>query len=146
MIIILCAIFGGIYIKNNPLYLPQKAEGFCNDDEEILITSIDQGSFIYLLEQPELKIEHYPYFRLPYVRQHIHDTASVEMFPFTDSIEQPTAVIRGIDLGNLDDALIFAPLNMVEGRTGFVQFCGHFIDPPILRNDRFFIPSSVYFY
>ncbi len=145
-LIILCAIFGSSYIKTHPLSRPQQLDEICGNDEEILITSVDRGSFIYLSEQPELKIEHYPYFRLPYVRQHIHDTASVEMFPFTDAIDKPTAVIRGIDLGNLEDALIFSPLEMVDGKTGYVQFCGHFIDPPILRNDRFFIPSSAYFY
>ena len=67
------------------------------------------------------------------------------MFSFTDAIETPTAVIRGIDLGNLKDVLIFSPLEMVEGKTGTAQFCGAFIDPPILRDDRFFIPSSVLF-
>ena len=97
-------------------------------------------------EKPELTIEHAPDFRLPFVRQHIHDTASIEMFPFTDSIEEPTAIIRGIDLENYEDALIFAPLDLVEGKTGYVQLCGNFVEPPILRNDRFFIPTSVIFY
>ena len=118
----------------------------CSAGEDILITSVDEGSFIYLAEKPELKIEHYPYFRLPYVRQHFHDTASVEMFEFTDAIEEPTAIIRGLDLQNYQDALVFAPLEMVESKTGYVQFCGRFVDPPILRNDRFFIPYSAYFY
>ena len=146
ILLIFCALFGAGYIKENPFSRPQKMNGLCSNDEEILLTSIDRGSFIYLSEKPELKTEHYPYFRLPFVRQHFHDTASVEMFPFTDAIDKPTAIIRGIDLGNLEDALIFAPLEMVEGKTGNVQFCGHFVDPPVLRNDRFFIPTSAYFY
>ena len=111
----------------------------------MLLTSVDPGSFIYLEHQSALGFEHIPYFRLAYVRQHIHDTATSEMFPFTDAIDTPTAIIRGIDLSNNEDALIFSPLSIVEGRTGYAQFCGKFIDPPILRSDRFFIPTSVTF-
>ena len=112
----------------------------------MLLTSVDRGSFIYLADKSALGFEHIPYFRLAYVRQHIHDTATSEMFPFTDAIDSPTAIIRGIDLSNYEDALIFAPLSMAEGKTGYAQFCGRFIDPPILRSDRFFIPSSVTFF
>lgn len=144
--ICITAVFGAYFIKSHPLERPTLLSDKCSADEDILITSVDEGSFIYLAEKPDLKIEHYPYFRLPYVRQHFHDTASVEMFEFTDAIEEPTAIIRGLDMQNYEDALIFAPLEMVESKTGFVQFCGRFIDPPILRNDRFFIPNSAYFY
>jgi len=48
-------------------------------------------------------------------------------------------------LQTLEDALVFAPLEMIEGKTGNVQFCGRFLDPPVLRNDRFFIPTAVFF-
>ena len=68
------------------------------------------------------------------------------MFPFTDAIVTRTAIIRSMDLVNMKDALIFAPLALVEDKEGYAQFCGHFVDPPILRNDRFFIPTSVTFY
>ena len=146
VLIIVCAVFGAGYIRSHPLRRPVRISGLCAEDEDILITSVDPGSFIYLQEQADLQNEHYPYFRLPYVRQHIHDTASVEMFPFTDSIDSPTAIIRGIDLENLADALVFSPLDLVENKTGYAQFCGHFIEPPVLRNDRFFIPTSVSFY
>ena len=143
--IIFIAIFGAGIIKNHPFERPSADTELCDSDDDVLLTSIDYGSFIYLAEQPDLKTEHYPYFRLPFVRQHFHDTASVEMFPFTDSIDTPTAVIRGIDLQTLEDALVFAPLEMIEGKTGNVQFCGRFLDPPVLRNDRFFIPTAVFF-
>lgn len=146
VLILTIALFGAGYIKRNPLYRPSVLGSVCTRDEDILVTSIDKGSFIYLKERPSLTIEHAPNFRLPFVRQHIHDTASIEMFPFTDAIDKPTAIIRGIDLGNLEDALIFSPLDIVEGSTGYAQFCGVFLDPPILRNDRFFIPTSVTFY
>ena len=144
--ILIISIFGAKFIKEHPLYRPAVLTGVCALDEDILVTSVDFGSFIYMKEKPELTIEHMPDFRLPFVRQHIHDTASIEMFPFTDSIEEPTAIIRGIDLVNYEDALIFSPLDLVEGRTGYAQFCGKYIDPPILRDDRFFIPTSVFFY
>lgn len=143
--IFLIAVFGTNFISSAPLAIPSVLPGKCAADEDILLTSIDPGSFIYLDEKENLQSEHIPYFRLPYVRQHIHDTASIEMFGFTDAIDDPTAIIRGIDLTNYEDALIFVPLNIVEGKTGYAQFCGHFIDPPILRNDRFFIPSTVFF-
>ena len=97
-------------------------------------------------DKSNLTAEHIPYFRLPYVRQHIHDTASIEMFDFTDAIDKPTAIIRGIDLSSGSDALIFSPLDLAEGKVGSAQFCGKFVDPPILRNDRFFIPESVTFF
>lgn len=144
--VILCAVTAGPgFIKTHPFSIPEIKSGVCAEGEEVLLTSVDPGSFIYLEEKERLDAEHIPYFRLPYVRQHFHDTASFEMFDFTDSIDTPTAVIRGIDLSNYSDALIFAPLEMVEGKTGYAQFCGYFIDPPILRSDRFFIPSSVLF-
>ncbi len=146
ILITVIALFGAGYIKRNPLYRPSMLGSVCERDEDILVTSVDEGSFIYLKEKPELTVEHAPDFRLPFVRQHIHDTASIEMFPFTDAIDKPTAIIRGIDLENLEDALIFSPLDLVEGKTGYAQFCGVFLDPPILRNDRFFIPTSVTFY
>lgn len=146
LMVLLAALFGTGFIKNHPLYRPAALPGICAPDDDILVTSVDTGSFIYLKEKPELTIEHAPDFRLPFVRQHIHDTASIEMFPFTDAIEEPTAIIRGINLDDYGDALIFAPLDMVEKKTGYAQFCGKFIDPPILRNDRFFIPTSVIFY
>ncbi len=145
VMIVLAAVFGASLIKYNPFFKPEAITGICAEDEDILLTSVDHGSFIYLENQDALSFEHIPYFRLAYVRQHIHDTATSEMFPFTDAIDTPTAIIRGIDLSNNEDALIFAPLSLVEGRTGYAQFCGKFIDPPILRNDRFFIPSSVTF-
>ena len=146
LFITITVLFGPEYIKNRPLYRPSVLYGKCKNDEEILIASVDKGSYIYLEEQPSLSFEHIPYFRLPYVRQHIHDTASIEMFPFTDAIDEPTAIIRSIDLGILEDSLIFSPLELVENREGYAMFCGHFIDPPILRDDRFFIPTSVTFY
>lgn len=145
ILIVLTAVFGASFIKAHPLPKPEVQTGICAEGETALLTSVDPGSFIYLADKSTLSFEHIPYFRLAYVRQHIHDTASVEMFPFTDAIETPTAIIRGIDLTNFEDALIFAPLSMTEGRTGYAQFCGAFIDPPILRNDRFFIPTSVTF-
>ena len=145
LLIVLCAVFGAPFIKAHPLTIPEALSGDCAEGEEKLLTSVDPGSFIYLADQAALSFEHIPYFRLAYVRQHIHDTATDEMFPFTDAIDTPTAIIRGIDLTNHEDALIFAPLSLVEGRTGYARFCGEFIDPPILRSDRFFIPSSVSF-
>ena len=146
VLFLIAALIGPWYIKKNPLYRPSVIPGLCDSDQQALVTSVDHGSFIYLKEKPELKTEHAPNFRLPFVRQHIHDTASIEMFPFTDAIDKPTAIIRGIDLENYEDALIFAPLEIVEGKDGYAQFCGKFVDPPVLRNDRFFIPTSVYFY
>ena len=146
VIITAAAAVGPWFIKKFPLVPKSAVTSICSPDQDILVTSVDQGSYIYLDEQPQLKEEHIPYFRLPYVRQHIHDTASVEMFPFTDAIDSPTAIIRGIDLENMQDALIFAPLNIIEGKTGYAQFCGEFLDPPVLRNDRFFITDSVTFF
>ena len=146
ILIFLCACFGAGYIQSHPYQKPIEKSGFCKDGQDVLITSVDKGSYIYLEEQPELKTEHYPHFRLPYVRQYIHNTASVEMFPFTDEINKPTAIIRGINLSDNSDALIFAPLDLVDGKEGYVQFCGAFIEPPILRNDHFFIPTSAVFF
>ena len=144
-IILITAAFGADFIRAHPLEKPAVQDNLCSPGEDVLLTSVDSGSFIYLDEKSNLSAEHIPYFRLPYVRQHIHDTASIEMFDFTDAIDQPTAIIRGIDLSNGSDALIFSPLQLVEGKSGPAQFCGKFIDPPILRNDRFFIPESVIF-
>ena len=145
LVIVAAAVFGAPFIKAHPYSKPEAAADFCPAGEDMLITSVDQGSYIYLAEKSSLSAEYIPYFRLPYVRQHFHDTASFEMFDFTDALDTPTAIIRGIDLLNDQDALIFAPLSLVEGKSGYAQFCGKFINPPILRNDRFFIPSSVLF-
>ena len=144
--ILFCTCFGAGFIQSYPYRKPAETANLCEKGQDILITSIDKGSYIYLEEQPKLKIEHYPYFRLPYVRQYIHNTASIEMFPFTDAIDKPTAIIRGINLSDNSDVLIFAPLELVEGKEGYVQFCGSLIEPPILRNDHFFIPESAVFY
>lgn len=141
----LIAIAAPIFIRENPLSIPASSQNICPIGEEELLTSIDKGSFIYMDEHANLPHEHIPYVRLPFVRQHFHDTASVEMFPFTDAIESPTAIIRSIDLENYQDALIFAPLSIVEGKTGIVRFCGKYLDPPILRGDRFFIPTDAEF-
>ena len=145
-VIVCVSAFSAAFIRANPLTVPEAKTGLCGEDEDMLLTSVDPGSFIYMTDKDRLPAEHIPYFRLPYARQHFHDTASFEMFGFTDAIETPTAVIRGIDLTNYKDALVFAPLEMAEGKTGYAQFCGKFMDPPILRNDRFFIPTSAYFF
>ncbi len=144
-VMMLSAVFGADFIRSHPLQKPSLRETLCKPDEDILLTSIDDGSYIYLADNSDITASHIPYFRLPYVRQHIHDTASIEMFDFTDAIDKPTAIIRGIDLTVDSDALIFSPLELLEGKTGYVQLCGRFIDPPILRNDRFFIPNSANF-
>lgn len=144
---LLGAVLAGLpLIRLHPLEKPAAKAGFCPAGEDVLLTSVDHGSFFYMAEKETLDAEHIPYFRLPLVRQHFHDTASREMFAFTDSIETPTAVIRGIDLTSDQDVLIFSPLELVEGKTGYAQFCGQLIDPPILRNDRFFIPTSAHFF
>ncbi|HQF79215.1 MAG TPA: hypothetical protein PLD11_00245 [Flexilinea sp.] len=142
---ILIALIAPELIGTRPLKPPAKPEISCKKGETTLYTKIDQGSYFYMENKSELQQEHYPYFRLPFVRQHFHDTASVEMFDFTDRIDQPTAIIRGIDLSDWKDALIFSPLPLVKDRIGYVVFCGNYLDPPILRQDRFFIPSSAYF-
>ncbi len=142
---ILIALIAPELISTRPLQTPAKPEISCKEGETTLFTKIDQGSYFYMENKSELQQEHYPYFRLPFVRQHFHDTASVEMFDFTDRIDQPTAIIRGIDLSDWKDALIFSPLPLVKDCTGYVVFCGYYLDPPILRQDRFFIPSSAYF-
>lgn len=98
-----------------------------------------------MIHQENLKAEHYPDFRLAYIRHNFHDTASQEMFAFTDAIEDETAVFRGLDIETYQDALVFAPLDLVAGREGFVQMCGNWIEPPILRRDRFFIPRNAVF-
>lgn len=144
--IVIGAVFAPLFIRHSPMEIRSRREHLCDISQSVLITSVDKGSFIYLKNTEDLENEYIPTFRLPYVRQHFHDTASVEMFNFTDAIDTPTAIIRGIDLENFSDALIFAPLEMVEGKTGQVQFCGYYVDPPILRNDRFFIPQSAYFF
>ena len=142
----IAGVVAPVYVGNNPPEVPAAEEILCDISQSVLVTSVDEGSFIYLKNTEDLDDEHIPNFRLPFVRQHFHDTASIEMFDFTDAIDTPTAIIRGIDLENFSDALIFAPLELVEGKTGTVQFCGHYIDPPILRDDRFFIPESAYFF
>ncbi len=144
--LVIAAIAAPIFVHNNPVEIRSTKDNLCDISQSTLVTSVDKGSFIYLKNTEDLENEYIPTFRLPFVRQHFHDTASVEMFDFTDAIDTPTAIIRGIDLENFSDALIFAPLELVEGKTGQVQFCGYYIDPPILRNDRFFIPESAYFF
>ncbi len=143
-ILALSSVFSPLLLKAFPLKTPA-ANNPCGEEASLLFTKIDEGSYFYMQDNEKLPVVHYPYFRLPYVRQHFHDTASVEMFDFTDRIEQPTAVIRGIDFENWQDALVFAPLELVEGKTGFVRFCGTFVDPPVLRNDRFFIAEQAHF-
>ena len=90
--------FGAGFIHSQPYCKPAETADLCEEGQDSLITSIDKAIYIYLEEQPKLKIEHYPYFRLPYVRQYIPNTASIEIFLFTDAIDKPTAIIRGINL------------------------------------------------
>lgn len=146
ILVFIAAVFGPSFIRNHPYEKRSAVPNICAPGQDVLVTSVDKGSFIYLDEKPGLKEEHIPSFRLPFVRQHFHDTASIEMFPFTDAIDSPTAIIRGIDLEAMQDALIFAPLDIVKGKSGYAQFCGEFVDPPVLRNDRFFISESVNFF
>lgn len=145
VILILSSIISPRLLNLFPEQVPAGLTDPCLGNGTLLFTKIDEGSYFYMEDTENMDEMHYPYFRLPYIRQHFHDTASVEIFDFTDSINNPTAIIRGIDLKNWQDALIFAPLEMVEEKKGFVQFCGDFINPPILRNDRFFIPTEAYF-
>ncbi len=142
VILILSSIISPRLLNLFPEQVPAGLTDPCLGNTTLLFTKIDEGSYFYMEDTENMDEMHYPYFRLPYIRQHFHDTASVEIFDFTDSINNPTAIIRGIDLENWQDALIFAPLEMVKGKKGFVQFCGDFINPPILRNDRFFIPTK----
>ena len=98
-----------------------------------------------MIHQENLRADHYPNFRLAYVRQEFHNSASIEMFGFTDLIDEETAVFRGLDFDTYQDALVFAPLTLVRGKEGYAQLCGTWIDPPILRNDRFFIATDAVF-
>ena len=143
--LLLSSLISPFLIHRFPEQIPANKINPCTEGKILLSTKIDEGSYFYMEDSENLEKIHYPFFRLPYVRQHFHDTASVEMFDFTDHIEEPTAIIRGIDLENWKDALIFAPLDIVKGKTGFVQFCGDYLNPPILRNDRFFIPTEAFF-
>lgn len=144
-VLLLSSLISPFLLHRFPEQAPSSMMNPCKEGKELLTTKIDEGSYFYMEDSENLEKIHYPYFRLPYVRQHFHDTASVEMFDFTDHIDKPTAIIRGIDLDNWKDALIFAPLDIVKGKTGYVQFCGNYLNPPILRNDRFFIPTEAFF-
>lgn len=145
LFLILNALISPLLLHRFPEQIPVPKTNPCPAGTELLFTKIDLGSYFYMENTENLGKIHYPYFRLPFVRQHFHDTASVEMFDFTDLIDEPTAIIRGIDLGNWVDSLIFAPLDIVRERTGYVQFCGNYLNPPILRNDRFFVPTEAFF-
>lgn len=133
------------WIKAFPLRAPEIEPIQCAENEVSLFTRVDRGSYFYMIHQENLHAEHYPDFRLAYVRHNFHDTASQEMFGFTDAIEDETAVFRGLDLNTYQDALVFAPLELISGHDGFVQMCGNWIEPPILRQDRFFIPRNAIF-
>lgn len=148
VITVLCTLFtlaAPFWIRTNPLRAPKVEPIQCAENEVRLFTRIDRGSYFYMIHQENLKTEHYPNFRLAYIRHNFHDTASQEMFAFTDAIEDETAVFRGLDIETYQDALVFAPLDLVAGREGFVQMCGNWIEPPILRRDRFFIPRNAVF-
>lgn len=142
---IFLSVAAPIFIDAFPLKAPTVEPIQCFENEVSLFTRIDHGAYFYMLHQENLKTEHYPNFRLAYVRQEFHNTASLEIFDFTDHIVDEMAIFRGLDLTNHGDALVFAPLEMIQGYEGYAQFCGNWIDPPILRNDRFFIPTSVKF-
>ena len=133
-------------IRANPLRPPEGAlELRCAGNEVRLFTRIDPGAYFYMIHQENLRADHYPNFRLAYVRQEFHNSASIEMFGFTDLIDEETAVFRGLDFDTYQDALVFAPLTLVRGKEGYAQLCGTWIDPPILRNDRFFIATDAVF-
>ena len=134
-----------VWINAFPIEAPDAEPIRCFENEVSLYTRIDRGAYFYMRHQENLKSEHYPNFRLAYVRQSFHNTASLEIFEFTDHIDEETAIFRGLDLETHRDALVFAPLTMVENYEGYAQFCGNWIEPPILRDDRFFIPTSVQF-
>ncbi len=144
-VLIFLSLLSPLILKRFPFEIPKSDHISCNAGEDRVFTRIDKGSYIYLQNESDLPYEHIPWFRLPFVRQHFHDTASLEMFDFTDNISKPTAIIRGIDLDNLNDILVFSPLDLVKDQTGYVVFCGKLMDPPILRKDRFFIPTSANF-
>jgi len=144
-LLIALAVFSPWFLKQNPLPIPAISKSACEADEDRLLLKIDEGSYIYMQEESSLEQDHYPTYRLAFVREKIHNIAHAEIFEFTDSIDKPTAIIRGLDLETFQDALVFSPLELVAGQTGYVQFCGSFIDPPILNNDRFFIPVSATF-
>ena len=141
----LLAVAAPFFINAFPIKAPKVEPIRCFENEVSLFTRIDHGAYFYMRHQENLKNEHYPNFRLAYVRQEFHNTASLEIFELTDHIVEETAIFRGIDLNNYRDALVFAPLSMIGNYEGYAQFCGNWIEPPILRDDRFFIPTSVQF-
>lgn len=133
-------------IRANPLRPPEDVpELRCARGESRLFTRIDPGAYFYMIHRENLRADHYPNFRLAYVRQEFHNSASIEMFGFTDLIDEETAVFRGLDFDTYQDALVFAPLPLVRGKEGYAQLCGTWIEPPILRNDRFFIATGAVF-
>lgn len=144
-ILVVTAVFAPSFIKSHPLPIPEIGEESCREGETPLLTSVDPGSYFYMQNIESLQVEHLPYTRLAYSRQYFHNTSSRGFFEYSDLIEEPTAIIRGINLGDLSDVLIISPLELVEGKEGAALFCGEFIDPPIYRNDHFFIPESAEF-
>lgn len=145
IILIALSVIAPIRIRSLPLSIPSYEPIVCAENEVSLVTHIDPGMVFYMKYNENLKTEHVPNLRLSYVREKFHNTASQEMFDFTDHIVEETAIFRGLDLESHRDALVFAPLYLVENQYGPVQLCGNWIVPPILRNDGFFIPTSAEF-
>jgi hypothetical protein len=139
---ILCWLVAPPAIKAMPFPITDKIKRDCPADEIALRTWVSPGNYVslhyYDLQQP-----HVPDFHLLYVRPGMHDTSTRGMFAFTDSIDEPTTIIKGLDLDTFEEILLFAPLDMVSGTlSGEVSFCARLIDPPIYHNYRFGIVSS----
>lgn len=143
--ILLILTIAPVWIHKYPLKAPASPLADCDPGETLVYTKIDTGSYFYMEDSENIEEELLPYFRLPFVRQHFHDTASVEMFHFTDQIDEPIAMIRGINLNTWQDVLVFAPLEIVKGHQDYASFCGEFVNPPVLRQDNFFIATKANF-
>lgn len=142
-VFVLCWLIAPPAIRSLPFQTAEKPGSDCSADEIALRTWVSPGNYAslhyYDLQQP-----HVPDFHLLFVRPGMHDTSTRGMFPFTDSIDEPTTIIKGLDLDTFEEILLFAPLDIVSGKlNGEVTFCAGMIDPPIYQDYRFAIVSSV---
>lgn len=141
-VFVLCWLIAPPAIRALPFPVAGKAGNDCPGDEIALRTRVSPGNYVSL-HYYDLRQPHVPDFHLLYVRPDMHDTSTRGMFPFTDSIDEPTTIIKGLDLDTFEEILLFAPLDIVSGKlNGEVTFCARMIDPPVYQDYRFAIVSS----
>ena len=119
--------------------LPQAA---CPAGEQAVFLRTAPGTYAELVSQDDPRQGWQPYIRLAYFKIKVHNLGEMTLFPTFEALEQPTALLEGMDLVTHQEILVFAPAELYSQKPGVVLVCGNYRkDPPPYTEDMFFARS-----